>query len=123
MGACTSGGKSTIGKAGFDAPLDIKKTGAIFQSLPKAFQDNIVKNLILSDAMKKDIANGRRNKIKDEWTTGLTGSKTKMKVITDVSGKSIEYTAKIGKKTVIRTKSKIAVANTVAKFYKDEMQK
>lgn len=117
------GARSTIGKSGFDTPLDTAKTGAIFKSLPKAFQDNIANNLMLSDQMKNDIANGRRNKIKDEWTTGLAGSKTKMKVITDVNGKSLEYTAKIGNKIVIRTKSKVAIANTVAKFYKDEREK
>ncbi len=117
------GAVSTIGKAAFDAPLDISKTGAIFKSLPTAFQENIVNNLKLSEQMKRDIENGRRNKISDEWVTGLAYSKTKMKVITDVKGKTIQYTAKIGNKVITRTNSKTAIANTVAKFYKDEREK
>lgn len=117
------GAVSTIGKAKFDEPLNIEKTSKIFKALPKTMQDNIKNNLQLSDDMKNDIANGRRYKIADEWTTGIAGSKTKMKVITDVNGKSLEYTVKIGKKIVIQTKSKVVVANTVAQFYTDEIKK
>ena len=117
------GAISTIGKGGFDAPLDVNKTGAIFKSLPAPFQQNIVRNLSLSDVMKKDIESGRRNKVSDEWTTGLSGSKAKMKVITEVEGKTIRYTAKQGNKVITRTNSKIVIANTIAKFYRDLMDK
>ena len=114
------GARSSIGKERFDAPLNVEKTGKIFKELPQAFQDNIKNNLQLSEAMKNDIANGRRNKVIDEWVTGLANSKTKMKVITDVNNNKLQYTAKIGKKIIIKTNSKEVVANTVAKFYTDE---
>ena len=117
------GSVSRIGGSKFDAPLNTTKAGKIFQSLPSAFQQNIVNNLKISDTMKKDIENGRRNKMTDEWTTGLAGSRTKMKVITDVSGKTITYTAKVGNKIINKTQSKESIANTVAKFYSDEMKK
>lgn len=116
-------GLSRIGGSKFDAPLNVAKAGAIFQSLPTAFQQNIANNLKISDTMKKDIESGRKYKMTDEWTTGLTGSRTKMKVTTDVSGKTITYTAKVGNKIINKTQSKESIANTVAKFYSDEMKK
>lgn len=118
------GSSSRIGGKNFDAPLNESKVGSTYKSLPKAFQDNIKNNLKISPEMKRDIENGRRNKMTDEWTTGLSGSRTKMKVVTDVSSNgTVTYTAKIRNKVINKTISKESVANTVAKFYADEMKK
>ena len=118
------GSSSRIGGKNFDAPLNESKVGSTYKSLPKAFQDNIKNNLKISPEMKRDIENGRRNKMTDEWTTGLSGSRTKMKVVTDVSSNgTVTYTAKIRNKVINKTTSKESVANTVAKFYADEMKK
>ena len=118
------GSSSRIGGKNFDAPLNEGKVGSTYKSLPKAFQDNIKNNLKISPEMKRDIENGRRNKMTDEWTTGLSGSRTKMKVVTDVSSNgTVTYTAKIRNKVINKTTSKESVANTVAKFYADEMKK
>ena len=118
------GSSSRIGGKNFDAPLNESKVGSTYKSLPKAFQDNIKNNLKISPEMKRDIENGRRNKMTDEWTTGLSGSRTKMKVVTDVSSNgTVTYTAKIKNKVINKTTSKESVANTVAKFYADEMKK
>ena len=47
-----------------------------------------------------------------------------MKVITDVSSNgTITYTAKIRNKVINKTTSKESIANTVAKFYTDEIKK
>lgn len=74
--------------------------------------------------MRRDIESGRKNKMTDEWSTGLAGSRRKIKVITDVSSNGIvTYTAKIGNKVINKTTSKESIANTVAKFYADEMKK
>ena len=117
------GSSSRIGGKNFDAPLNERKVGSTYKSLPKAFQDNIKNNLKISPEMKRDIENGRRNKMTDEWTTGLSGSRTKMKVVTDVSSNgTVTYTAKIRNKVINKTTSKESVANTVAKFYADEMK-
>ena len=87
------GSSSRIGGKNFDAPLNESKVGSTYKSLPKAFQDNIKNNLKISPEMKRDIENGRRNKMTDEWTTGLSGSRTKMKVVTDVSSNgTVTYT-------------------------------
>ena len=118
------GSSSRIGGKNFDAPLNESKVGSTYKSLPKAFQDNIKNNLKISPEMKRDIENGRRNKMTDEWTTGLSGSRTKMKVVTDVSSNgTVTYTAKIRNKVINKTTSKESVANTVAKFYAGEMKK
>ena len=118
------GSSSKIGGKNIDAPLNESKVGSTYKSLPKAFQDNIKNNLKISPEMKRDIENGRRNKMTDEWTTGLSGSRTKMKVVTDVSSNgTVTYTAKIRNKVINKTTSKESVANTVAKFYADEMKK
>lgn len=118
------GSSSRIGSKNFDAPLNESKVGSTYKSLPKAFQDNIKNNLKISPAMRKDIESGRRNKMTDEWSTGLSGSKTKMKVITDVSSNgTVTYTAKIRNKVINKTTSKESIANTVAKFYTDEIKK
>ena len=118
------GSSSIIGGKNFDAPLNESKVGSTYKSLPKAFQDNIKNNLKISPEMKRDIENGRRNKMTDEWTTGLSGSRTKMKVVTDVSSNgTVTYTAKIRNKVINKTTIKESVANTVAKFYADEMKK
>ena len=117
------GSSSRIGGKNFDAPLNESKVGSTYKSLPKAFQDNIKNNLKISPEMKRDIENGRRNKMTDEWTTGLSGSRTKMKVVTDVSSNgTVTYTAKIRNKVINKTTSKESIANTVAKFYADEMK-
>ena len=117
------GSSSRIGRKNFDAPLNESKVGSTYKSLPKAFQDNIKNNLKISPEMKRDIENGRRNKMTDEWTTGLSGSRTKMKVVTDVSSNgTVTYTAKIRNKVINKTTSKESIANTVAKFYADEMK-
>ena len=118
------GSSSRIGGKNFDAPLNESKVGSTYKSLPKVFQDNIKNNLQISPQMKRDIENGRRNKMTDEWTTGLSGSRTKMKVVTDVSSNgTVTYTAKIRNKVINKTISKESIANTVAKFYADEMKK
>ena len=118
------GSSSRIGGKNFDAPLNESKVGSIYKGLPKAFQDNIKNNLRISPEMRRDIESGRRNKITDEWSTGLAGSRRKIKVITDVSSNGIvTYTAKIGNKVINKTTSKESIANTVAKFYADEMKK
>ena len=118
------GSSSRIGGKNFDAPLNESKVGSIYKGLPKAFQDNIKNNLRISPEMRRDIESGRRNKITDEWLTGLAGSRRKIKVITDVSSNGIvTYTAKIGNKVINKTTSKESIANTVAKFYADEMKK
>ena len=118
------GSSSRIGGKNFDAPLNESKVGSTYKSLPKVFQDNIKNNLQISPQMNRDIENGRRNKMTDAWTTGLSGSRTKMKVVTDVSSNgTVTYTAKIRNKVINKTTSKESVANTVAKFYADEMKK
>lgn len=118
------GSSSRIGGKNFDAPLNESKVGSTYKSLPKAFQDSIKNNLQISPTMKRDIESGRRNKATDEWSTGLAGSKTKMKVITDVSSNgTVTYTAKIRNKIINKTTSKESIADTVAKFYSDEMKK
>ena len=118
------GSASRIGGKNFDAPLNESKVGSIYKSLPKAFQDNIKNNLRISPEMRRDIESGRKNKRTDEWSTGLAGSRRKIKVITDVSSNGIvTYTAKIGNKVINKTTSKESIANTVAKFYADEMKK
>ena len=118
------GSASRIGGKNFDAPLNESKVGSIYKSLPKAFQDNIKNNLRISPEMRRDIESGRKNKMTDEWSTGLAGSRRKIKVITDVSSNGIvTYTAKIGNKVINKTTSKESIANTVAKFYADEMKK
>ena len=118
------GSSSRIGGKNFDAPLNESKVGSIYKGLPKAFQDNIKNNLRISPEMRRDIESGRKNKMTDEWSTGLAGSRRKIKVITDVSSNGIvTYTAKIGNKVINKTTSKESIANTVAKFYADEMKK
>ena len=118
------GSSSRIGGKNFDAPLNESKVGSIYKGLPKAFQDNIKNNLRISSEMRRDIESGRKNKMTDEWSTGLAGSRRKIKVITDVSSNGIvTYTAKIGNKVINKTTSKESIANTVAKFYADEMKK
>ena len=118
------GSASRIGGKNFDAPLNESKVGSIYKSLPKAFQDNIKNNLRISPEMRRDIESGRKNKMTDEWSTGLAGSRRKIKVITDVSSNGIvTYTAKIGNKVINKTTSKESIENTVAKFYADEMKK
>ena len=118
------GSSSRIGGKNFDAPLNESKVGSIYKSLPKVFQDNIKNNLRISPEMRRDIESGRKNKMTDEWSTGLAGSRRKIKVITDVSSNGIvTYTAKIGNKVINKTTSKESIANTVAKFYADEMKK
>ena len=118
------GSSSRIGGKNFDAPLNESKVGAIYEGLPKVFQDNIKNNLRISPEMRRDIESGRKNKMTDEWSTGLAGSRRKIKVITDVSSNGIvTYTAKIGNKVINKTTSKESIANTVAKFYADEMKK
>lgn len=115
---------SRIGGKNFDAPLNESKVGSTYKSLPKVFQDNIKNNLRISPEMRRDIESGRKNKMTDEWSTGLAGSRRKIKVITDVSSNGIvTYTAKIGNKVINKTTSKESIANTVAKFYADEMKK
>ena len=118
------GSSSRIGGKNFDAPLNESKVGSIYKGLPKAFQDNIKNNLRISPEMRRDIESGRKNKMTDEWSTGLAGSRRKIKVITDVSSNGIvTYTAKIGNKVINKTTSKESIANTVARFYADEMKK
>lgn len=118
------GSASRIGGKNFDAPLNESKVGSTYKSLPKAFRDNIKNNLQISPEMRRDIESGRKNKMTDEWSTGLAGSRRKIKVITDVSSNGIvTYTAKIGNKVINKTTSKESIANTVAKFYADEMKK
>ena len=118
------GSSSRIGGKNFDAPLNESKVGSIYKGLPKAFQDNIKNNLRISSEMRRDIESGRKNKMTDEWSTGLAVSRRKIKVITDVSSNGIvTYTAKIGNKVINKTTSKESIANTVAKFYADEMKK
>ena len=118
------GSSSRIGGKNFDAPLNESKVGSTYKSLPKVFQDNIKNNLRISPEMRRDIESGRKNKMTDEWSTGLAGSRRKIKVITDVSSNGIvTYTAKIGNKVTNKTTSKESIANTVAKFYADEMKK
>ena len=118
------GSSSRIGGKNFDAPLNESKVGSIYKGLRKVFQDNIKNNLRISPEMRRDIESGRKNKMTDEWSTGLAGSRRKIKVITDVSSNGIvTYTAKIGNKVINKTTSKESIANTVAKFYADEMKK
>ena len=118
------GSASRIGGKNFDAPLNESKVGATYKGLPKVFQDNIKNNLQISPEMRRDIESGRKNRMTDEWSTGLAGSRRKIKVITDVSSNGIvTYTAKIGNKVINKTTSKESIANTVAKFYADEMKR
>ena len=118
------GTMSRIGKSDFDRPLNEAKVGAIYKSLPKAFQQNIKNNLMIPAEMKEDIKNGRRNKMTDDWTTHIPGSKNKMKITTDVDSRgTIFYTAKIKNKVINKSQYKEQIANTIAKFYNDELKK
>lgn len=115
---------SKIGKPDFDRPLNEAKVGAIYKSLPNAFQQNIKNNLMMPAEMKEDIKNGRRNKMTDDWTTHIPGSKNKMKITTDVDANgTVFYTAKIKNKIIHRSQYKEQIANTIAKFYNDELKK
>ena len=97
--------------------LKFEKVGKSFNKLPATLQKQINDNLKMSTHMKNDILNGRRNKITDEWTTGV--GKQKVKVITDVVNGSAVYTLKQGNKILKKNVSKERVANAVASFYLD----
>ena len=100
--------------------LKFNAVGKTFDKLPKNLQENINKNLKMSDYMKADIANGRRNKIIDEWETGR--GKNKIKILTDVIGGKAVYTVKQKNKILKKNVTKEQAANTVAGFYLELMK-
>lgn len=95
--------------------LNFQTVGASFSKLTPHLQNNINSNLKMSAVMKKDIANGRKHKITDEWVTGQ-GSK-KIKVITDVVNGNTVYTIKQRNKILSKNVTKEQAANGVARFY------
>ena len=107
----SKGGAITVG----ERDLNFQTVGASFAKLPSVLQNSINQNLKMSDTMKKDILNGRRNKVTDEWTTGKGNQK--IKVITDVANGNAVYTVKQRNKVLHKNVSKEQAANAVAKFY------
>lgn len=95
--------------------LKFGSVGKSFEKLSISHQKSINENLKMSANMKADIANGRRNKMTDEWTTGV--KKNKIKVITDVVAGKAVYTIKQGNKILKKNVSKEQAANAVAGFY------
>lgn len=105
------GGAITTG----ERDLNFQRVGASFSKLSQYLQNNINDNLKMSAVMKRDISNGRRNKITDEWTTGRGNQK--IKVITDVVNGNTVYTIKQRNKILSKNVSKEQAANGVARFY------
>ena len=101
--------------------LKFGSVGKSFEKLPTRYQKSINENLKMSDPMKADIANNRRNKIEDTWTTGV--GKEKIKIITTVVGGKAVYTIKKRNKILKKDSTKEQAANMVAKFYIDEAKK
>lgn len=95
--------------------LKFGSVGKSFEKLPAAYQKNINDNLKMSANMKADIANGRRNKMTDEWVTGT--KQNKIKVITDVVNGKAVYTVKEKNKILKKNATKEQAANSVAAFY------
>lgn len=101
--------------------LKFGSVGKSFEKLPTSFQKSINDNLKMSAPMKEDIANGRRHKMTDTWTTGV--KQEKIKVITDVVAGRAVYTIKQKNKILKKNATKEQAANMVAKFYIDEAKK
>ena len=106
-----SGGAITTGTS----DLDYTKVGKSFEKLPKSYQDRINNGLKMSTAMQNDIANGRKYKMTDTWTTGT--AKSKYTVITDVIADKVVYTIKQRNKILKKNMTKSQCANAVASIY------
>lgn len=100
--------------------LEYSAIGKTFDKLPANLKTNINDNLKMSANMQRDIANGRRNNITDEWVTGF--GKNKIKVITDVLGGKAVYTIKQKNKILKKNVTKEQAANAVAAFYLDALE-
>ena len=111
------GGKRSAGGviATGTSDLDYTKVGKTFEKLPQHLKDSINENLKMTDAMQKDINNGRKHKITDEWVTGF--GKNKRKVITDVVNGKVVYTVKDKNKIIKKNVTKSQCANAIADFY------
>lgn len=77
----------------------------------------------MSDEMKDDIRNGRRHKIQDVWTAGISGVKEKRRVITDVVNGKVVYSVKNKNTFVRRNVTKEQAANEIARFYLEYLKK
>ena len=122
MGSCKSGGKGGVsaGRTGGaittgTSDLDYTKVGVSFSKLDRRYQDQINNALKMSEAMQKDIADGRKYKMTDEFIFGK--GKTKYKVITDVKDNKAVYTIKQGNKIVKRDLTKSQCANDLANLW------
>lgn len=121
------GASSGVSKGGAitegERDIKIKAAGVSFQNLPQNFRDNINTNLKMSDEMKDDIRNGRRHKIQDVWTAGISGVKEKRRVITDVVNGKVVYSVKNKNTFVRRNVTKEQAANEIARFYLEYLKK
>ena len=122
LGSCKSGGKggASAGRTGGaittgTSDLDYTKVGVSFSKLDRRYQDQINNALKMSEAMQKDIADGRKYKMTDEFIFGK--GKTKYKVITDVKDNKAVYTIKQGNKIVKRDLTKSQCANDLANLW------
>ena len=93
------------------------KVGKTFEKLPKLYQDNINKNLKMSDFMKNAIAKNRPHVETETWRVGLGGIKEKRSVTTDVINGKAVYTVKQGNKILRKNITKEQAANEIAQFY------
>lgn len=113
------GGKRSGGSSGAIATgtrdLNYTTIGKTFAKLPKPYQDSINQNLKMSTQMQNDISNGRKNKVTDEWVTGVP--KNKIKIITDVIADKAVYTIKQKNKILKKNVTKEQCANAIADFY------
>lgn len=101
--------------ATLDKELNDTNTGKSFAKLNPKQQKYISDNLVLSSAMKRDIENGYRHKLKDEWTTKTKSNK--YKVTTSFDGEKLVYSVKQGNKILLKNATKGQVANKLANLY------
>lgn len=101
--------------ATLDKELNDTNTGKSFAKLSPKQQKYISDNLVLSSAMKRDIENGYRHKLKDEWTTKTKSNK--YKVTTSFDGEKLVYSVKQGNKILLKNATKGQVANKLANLY------
>lgn len=121
-GRGSSGGSGAGGAiATGERDLNFSKVGSSFSKLSQNLKYSINNNMKMSSTMKNDIKNGRKNKMTDEWITGIGSNK--IKVVTSVKSDKLCYTIKKGNKILLATNSKEQAANKVAAFYLGAMKK
>lgn len=127
MGTCNSSSKSSSGGGSLQQKiidkaqkqLDYSKQNMSFQTLPKYLQDNIDKNLKMSDFLHGRILEGTSDKASETVTFGFKKIKDKRNVIIKVKDNKVTYTVKKGNKILRRDVDKRQCANEIAKYYTD----